>query len=86
MLESELKSKGSKLLESYGWLVVHIIQTSKNGWPDSHAYRRGVMWHIEWKQPGASPRPLQSYRIGKLRDQGFETLVITDVKQLEFLK
>lgn len=86
MLESELKSKGSKLLESYGWLVVHIIQSSKNGWPDSQIYRRGVMWHLEWKQPGEKPRELQKYRIRKLREQGFETLVVTDLRQIEFLK
>lgn len=86
MLESELKRKGTLLLESYGWLVVHIIQCSKNGWPDSQIFRRGVLYHIEWKQPGHNPRPLQSYRIDKLRQQGFQTLVITDVKQLDFLK
>lgn len=86
MLESELKRRGSARLESWGWLVVHIIQTSKNGWPDSQIYRRGIMWHIEWKQPGKLPRPLQTYRIGKLKEQGFITLVITELYQLDFLK
>jgi hypothetical protein len=86
MLESELKTKGTKLLESWGWLVVHIIQCNKNGWPDSQIYRQKVTYHIEWKQPGQQPRELQNYRIRKLREQGFETLVITDLRQLEILK
>lgn len=86
MLESELKRRGSKRLEDWGWLVVHNIQTSKNGWPDTLILRTGRALFIEWKQPGEKPRELQQYRIRKLREQGFETLVITDLNQLDILK
>lgn len=86
MLESEIKRKGTKKLEGWGWLVLHLIQTNQNGIPDTLILRNSQAYFIEWKQPGHNPRPLQSYRIEKLRDQGFETLVITDIKQLEFLK
>lgn len=86
MLESQIKRKGTKMLESWGWIVLHIIQSNLNGIQDSIIFRAGVIWFIEWKQPGNNPRPLQSYRIEKLREQGFQTLIITDVKQLEFLR
>jgi hypothetical protein len=86
MLESELKSKSRTLLEKWGWLVIHLIQTNANGIPDTLILRNGQAYFIEFKQPGAHPRPLQSYRIDKLRQQGFQTLVITDIRQLEFLK
>lgn len=86
MLESQIKREGTKRLQSWGWIVLHLIQTNLNGIQDSIIFRAGVIWFIEWKVPGARPRPLQSYRIEKLRQQGFQTLVITDVKQLEFLR
>lgn len=86
MLESQIKRKCTSQLEKWGWLVVHVIQSSKNGWPDTQIYRRGVMYHIEFKQPGEAPRELQSYRIRKLLDQGFETIVVTDLKDIQHLK
>lgn len=86
MLESELKRKGTKRLEDWGWIVIHLIQTNKNGSSDSIILRKKIIYFLEWKQPGQQPRELQLYRIRKLREQGFETLVITDLRQLEILK
>jgi hypothetical protein len=86
MLESEIKKKGTARLQSWGWIVLHLIQTNLNGIQDSIIFRAGIIWFIEWKRPGHNPRPLQSYRIDKLRQQGFQTLVITDIRQLDFLK
>jgi hypothetical protein len=86
MLESKIKRDGTKKLQSWGWIVLHLIQTNLNGIQDSIIFRAGIIWFIEWKRPGKHPRPLQSYRMEKLRQQGFQTLVITDLKQLEFLK
>lgn len=86
MLESEIKKRGTKQLESWGWEVVHIIQCNKNGYPDTFILRSGIIVFIEWKRPGHQPRELQLYRIRKLSDQGFKTLVVTDLKQLENLR
>jgi hypothetical protein len=86
MLESEIKTKCRKKLESWGWLVIHLIQTNSNGIPDTMILRKKIIWFIEFKQPGKTPDELQNYRIRKLREQGFETLVITDLRQLEILK
>ena len=86
MLESQIKRKGTKMLQDWGWIVLHLIQTNLNGSQDSIIFRAGIIWFIEWKQPGENPRELQKYRIRKLREQGFETLVVTDLRQIEFLK
>jgi hypothetical protein len=86
MLESKIKSSCRNQLEKWGWLVVHIIQCNKNGWPDTQIFRKGVTYFIEFKQPGKHPEPLQLYRHQKLKEQGFTTLVVTDLKQLESLR
>lgn len=86
MLESKIKSRCKKWLEKQGWIVVHIIQSNNNGIPDTMIIRRKKIWFIEFKQPGEIPDDLQQYRIRKLREQGFETLVVTDLRQIEFLK
>lgn len=86
MLESEIKRRGTKLLNSWGWEVVHIIQCNKNGYPDTLILRAGIAIFIEWKQPGKKPEELQLYRHKKLSEQGFKTLVITDLKQLDQLR
>lgn len=86
MLESKIKKDCRDQLEKWGWLVVHIIQTNKNGHPDTQIYRNGIMYHIEFKQPGKEPEPLQSYRHRKLQEQGFQTLVVTDLKDIEKLR
>lgn len=86
MLESEIKRKCTRQLEDWGWLVVHIIQSSKNGWPDTQIYRSGHMYHLEFKRPGQQPRELQAYRIRKLQEKGFKTFVVTSLKDIEVLK
>jgi len=86
MLESEIKRKGTKLLESWGWMVIHLIQTNTNGIPDTLILRKTTAYFIEWKQPGKRPEELQFYRIRKLQEQGFKTFVVTDLKELEKLR
>jgi hypothetical protein len=86
MLESELKRKGTERLQGWDWLVIHLIQTNQNGIPDSLILRNKQCYFIEWKQPGHLPRELQAYRIRKLKEQGFQTLIITELYQLDFLK
>jgi hypothetical protein len=67
-------------------MVIHLIQTNQNGIPDTLILRAGIAVFIEWKQPGKKPEELQLYRHKKLKDQGFKTLVVTDLKQLEPLR
>ena len=86
MLESEIKRRGTRLLEQWGWMVTHLIQTNQNGIPDTLILRNSVAYFIEWKQPGKQPRELQQYRIRKLQEQGFKTFVVTSLKDIEPLK
>ena len=41
MSEARIQSQIIKNLERGGWLVVKIIQSTKNGWPDLQAVRYG---------------------------------------------
>jgi hypothetical protein len=86
MLESEIKKKCTKQLELWGWMVIHLVQTNCNGIPDTLILRNAVVYFIEFKQPGKSPRELQVYRIRKLQEQGFKTFVVTSLKDIEPLK
>lgn len=86
MTEAALKSAGKKLLEKWGWQVIHLIQTNVNGIPDTLILRNKRALFIEWKRPGQEPRPLQSYRHRKLREQGFETLIVHYIEDLKDLK
>jgi hypothetical protein len=86
MLESALKRKSTGLLESWGWMVIHLIQTNTNGIPDTLILRKSEIFFIEFKQPGKAPRELQVYRIRKLQEQGFKTFVVTDLKEIEKLR
>lgn len=86
MLESEIKKRCTKLLESWGWEVVHIIQCNKNGYPDTLILRNSRAYFIEFKRPGKVPRELQLYRIRKLQEKGFKTYVVTSLKDIEVFK
>jgi Holliday junction resolvase len=83
MRESEIQSKIIKYLESEGWLVVKIIQTNKNGWPDLQAHKFGKTIFIEVKSETGKVSELQKYRLKKLQEQGFKTIIATSIKDLQ---
>jgi hypothetical protein len=85
-LESTIKSACSKALESWSWEVIHLIQTNKNGIPDTLCLRTGRAVFIEFKRPGQQPRPLQEYRHDKLRKQGFEVLIVQCLEDIQHLR
>lgn len=74
--ESIIQRETIKHYEKQGWLVVKIIQTTMNGWPDLQCHRNGVTLFIECKSENGRLSPLQLYRHAQLREQGFEVLVI----------
>lgn len=83
MLESELKRRCSKQLESWGWEVCHIIQCNKNGYPDTLILRMGTARFLEFKQPGKHPTPLQIYRHDKLKVAGFEVKIVRSLSDIQ---
>lgn len=86
MLESQIKKQCTAQLQKWGWLVIHLIQTSQNGIPDTLILRNKITLFIEFKRPGHNPRELQLYRIKKLAEQGFETLIVRDLKDIAHLQ
>lgn len=74
-----------KQLEKNGWLVVKIIQSTLNGWPDLQALKASRMVAIEVKRPGEQPSELQLYRHKQLREQGFEVIVAYSTNETQHL-
>jgi hypothetical protein len=74
--ESTIQKKVIQRYEREGWLVVKIIQTTLNGWPDLQCHKDGQTLFIECKSPAGRLSPLQNHRHTQLRKQGFTVLII----------
>jgi hypothetical protein len=79
--ESIIQSRVIAQYERDGWLVVKIIQTTLNGWPDIQCHKNGITEFVECKAQGEAYDfetrfPLQHYRHEQLRKQGFNVKVI----------
>ena len=81
--ESIIQTKVRLHFERQGWLVVKIIQTTLNGWPDLQCHKSGQTIFIETKANGKEPSPLQRYRHDQLMAQGFEVYVIDNIESLK---
>jgi Holliday junction resolvase len=79
MREALIQTKIKKYLETNGWMVIKLIQTSCNGIPDLMALKNGRTVFVEVKQPGKKPNDLQQYRIEKLNKAGFAAIAATSV-------
>ena len=88
MRESQIQHQIIKWLESQGWLVVKIIQTNKNGWPDLQIHAHGVTIFIEVKSETGKLSELQKYRHKQLQDKGFFVITASSLINLqnEFIK
>jgi Holliday junction resolvase-like predicted endonuclease len=82
MKESEIQSQIIRWLECEGWIVVKLIQTNKNGWPDLQAHNYGFTIFIEVKSESGKLSELQKYRHEQLREKGFFVIVTTSLNQL----
>lgn len=78
MVESEIQRRVIKRLEAQGYYVVKLVLTNKNGIPDLLLLKDGKASFVEVKRPGKKPRPLQEYRMGELREAGFECDTISE--------
>ena len=76
MLESQIQEKIIAEYEKAGWLVVKIIQTNKNGWPDLQCHKDGVTIFIECKSKKGKLAPLPIFWDQKLEEQGFKVIVL----------
>ena len=83
MKESEIQSRMIRYLEKQGYLVVKIIQTTKNGWPDIQAHKDGQTIFIEVKSHTGKVSELQHYRHQQLRQQNFNVIISSSLTHLQ---
>ncbi len=83
MRESQIQSQIIHWLEKEGWLVVKIIQSNKNGWPDLQIHKLGVTIFIEVKSEKGIVSELQYYRHKQLTEAGFFVFITKSLKDLQ---
>lgn len=86
MNESFIQRQIIVKLESWGWMVVKLIQTNTNGIPDLMAMKNGKVVFIEVKREGEEPAPLQKHRLNQINDKGIIAFWVDAVDQVNFLK
>lgn len=79
LLESTIQCKIIRKMTTEGWLVVKIIQTNRNGWPDLQCHKNGKTLFIECKSKKGKLSKLQQYIHQILKQQGFEVLVLDNI-------
>ncbi len=75
-LESAIKNEIKSDLESWGWIVIFLIVSNKDGHPDVLAcHNNGLCVFIETKTKTGRVTPIQQFRHEQLRAKGFEVIV-----------
>jgi hypothetical protein len=82
MKESDIQKDIIKYFEMFNFLVVKIIQTNKNGWPDLQVHKDGTTIFIEVKSDKGKISELQKYRHEQLRQQGFVVIITSSINDL----
>lgn len=82
--ESEIKTQIKEYLESLGWLVVFLVISNKDGYPDIiAAHDNGRTLWIETKAKNKTPNPLQQFRHEQLRKKKHAVLVVTSLQEVK---
>lgn len=76
MTEAQIQAKIIDRYEKDGYMVVKLIQTSKNGIPDLLLLKDGIASFIEVKTETGRLSELQKYRIKQLEEKGFKVEVL----------
>ncbi len=76
MTETQIQAKIIDRYEKDGYMVVKLIQTSKNGIPDLLLLKDGIASFIEVKTETGRLSELQKYRIKQLEEKGFKVEVV----------
>jgi len=82
-MASKFQTKTIKRLKAKGWKVLKIIRLNESGYPDLLALRNGEAIWIECKEANDTLKPLQSFRIKELKENGFNAFVEQDGKPSE---
>ena len=79
MTEQQIQKKIIDNYQNKGFLVVKLIKTNQNGIPDLMVLKNGICKFVEVKKPNGKIAELQKYRIKKLREQGFQAVVMDGI-------
>ena len=82
MTESKLQKKIIDDFTNRGFMVIKLIKTNTNGIPDLLILKNGIAKFVEVKKPGGKISELQKYRIKKLREQGFDAVVMDGIDSI----
>jgi Holliday junction resolvase len=82
MLESKVQAKIINQLKKNGWLVLKIIKCNINGMSDLIVFKNGRTVFIEVKNENGKQSEIQKYVQKQVEFQGFEYLLINDIRQL----
>jgi hypothetical protein len=63
-------------------MVIKLMKTNTNGIPDLLILKNGIAKFVEVKKPGGKIAELQKYRIKKLREQGFDAVVMDGIDSI----
>lgn len=85
MKESEIESRGTKLLEQHGWWQFKIEAASKNGIPDRLYIREGRHVFIEWKADVGQPTRQQLRRHAEICLHGGEVRIARGLEDIRDL-
>jgi hypothetical protein len=82
MLESKIQARIINQLKKNGWLVLKIIKCNINGMSDLIVFKNGKTVFIEVKNENGKQSEIQKYVQKQVELQGFEYLLINDIRQL----
>ena len=82
MTESKIQKQIIDNFTNRGFMVVKLMKTNTNGIPDLLILKNGIAKFVEVKKPGGKISQLQKYRIKKLREQGFDAVVMDGIDSI----
>lgn len=83
MKESQLQTKVRKRLEAFGWLVIKLIQTNRNGIPDLMCIKGGRVIFMEIKTSDGVVSDLQQHMLDKLNACGCHARVVRSIEDVD---
>jgi hypothetical protein len=82
--ESKIERYLKKQIELLGGQALKFISPGVSGVPDRIVLLpHGRLIFIELKAPGKKTRPIQEYRIKKIRDLGFRVEIIDSIEKVD---
>lgn len=82
MRESRIEEYFCSQVEKFGGLQYKFVSPQRRHVPDRIVLFCGKIFFVELKAPGKEPSPAQLREHKRLRDQGFDVFVISEMYQV----